>query len=194
MPKIIFFAIGVFVVSFGLWFAFGFLIPKSVPCTLEIKICPDGSSVSRVPPRCDFAPCPKSKVIKLYYYNPELDKDEEGNIKCSSNGLVAIEKKIPISAKIIEDTINLLLKGKENLSEEEIQRGITTEYPLADFSLSQIHLGENGILTLKFNDPQKKSSGGACRVRILWFQIEETAKQFPQVKKVQFLPEDLFQP
>lgn len=27
-------------------------------CTLEAKICPDGSSVGRVPPNCDFAPCP----------------------------------------------------------------------------------------------------------------------------------------
>ena len=26
-------------------------------CTLEAKICPDGSSVGRIPPSCDFAPC-----------------------------------------------------------------------------------------------------------------------------------------
>ncbi len=29
-----------------------------VACTMEAKICPDGSSVGRVPPSCDFAPCP----------------------------------------------------------------------------------------------------------------------------------------
>ncbi len=29
-----------------------------VACTLEAKICPDGSSVGRVPPDCEFAPCP----------------------------------------------------------------------------------------------------------------------------------------
>lgn len=27
-------------------------------CTLEAMICPDGSAVSRVAPRCEFAPCP----------------------------------------------------------------------------------------------------------------------------------------
>lgn len=27
-------------------------------CTMEAKICPDGTSVGRVPPQCDFAPCP----------------------------------------------------------------------------------------------------------------------------------------
>ncbi len=29
-----------------------------VACTMEAKICPDGSSVGRVPPSCEFAPCP----------------------------------------------------------------------------------------------------------------------------------------
>ena len=32
--------------------------PKQTACTLEAKVCPDGSSVGRVPPNCDFAPCP----------------------------------------------------------------------------------------------------------------------------------------
>lgn len=30
---------------------------ESVACTLEARICPDGSSVGRVPPACEFAPC-----------------------------------------------------------------------------------------------------------------------------------------
>lgn len=31
---------------------------KRVVCTLEAKICPDGSTVSRVEPNCEFKPCP----------------------------------------------------------------------------------------------------------------------------------------
>lgn len=31
-----------------------------VACTLDAKICPDGSSVGRTPPSCEFAPCPTS--------------------------------------------------------------------------------------------------------------------------------------
>jgi hypothetical protein len=27
-------------------------------CTMEAKVCPDGSSVGRVGPNCEFAPCP----------------------------------------------------------------------------------------------------------------------------------------
>ena len=32
--------------------------PAPVACTMEAKICPDGSSVGRVPPSCEFAACP----------------------------------------------------------------------------------------------------------------------------------------
>lgn len=32
---------------------------ENVACTMEAKICPDGSSVGRVPPACEFAPCPE---------------------------------------------------------------------------------------------------------------------------------------
>ena len=27
-------------------------------CTLEAKICPDGTTVGRIGPKCEFAPCP----------------------------------------------------------------------------------------------------------------------------------------
>lgn len=31
---------------------------EGVVCTMEAKICPDGSSVGRMPPNCEFSPCP----------------------------------------------------------------------------------------------------------------------------------------
>lgn len=33
-------------------------IDEQVACTLEAKICPDGSAVGRTGPNCEFAPCP----------------------------------------------------------------------------------------------------------------------------------------
>jgi hypothetical protein len=137
---------------------------------------------------------PKTRKVLLYYYNPERDKDETGNIKCSRDGLAPIEREIPVSKTPIQDIINLLLRGKENLTETDIAQGITTEYPLEGLSLDQVNLKEDGTLILKFNDPLNKTGGGSCRVGILWFQIEATAKQFPGVKEVKFLPEELFQP
>lgn len=132
----------------------------------------------------------KEKVVKLYYYNPELDRDAQGNILCSEKGLVPVERRIK-SENIIEDTIKLLIEGK--LTDEEKSKGITTEYPLEGFKLVKSEL-KNGILTLTFDDPYFKSSGGACRSRILWLQIEYTAKQFSEVKEVKFYPKELFQP
>lgn len=36
------------------------LISKQTVCTMEAKICPDGSTIGRTGPRCDFTPCPTS--------------------------------------------------------------------------------------------------------------------------------------
>ena len=272
---------------------------KQVACTMEAKLCPDGSAVGRTGPNCDFAPCPKEdliviespianeeisspvsikgrargfwffeasfpvklydengnliavavaqakdewmtenfvpfeaelnfvasakqkgtlvfekdnpsglpehddelrvpvilqetgKTVKLYYYNYELDKDESGNTLCSRRGLASVERKTPITKTPIQDAIKLLLLGK--LTDEERAQGIDTEYPLEGFSLKGASL-RDGVLTLEFDDPSNRTGGGSCRVGILWFQIEATAKQFSEVKQVRFLPEELFQP
>src|SRR3989344_8438479 len=37
------------------------LEPEGVACTMEAKICPDGSAVGRVAPTCEFAACPEIK-------------------------------------------------------------------------------------------------------------------------------------
>jgi benzodiazapine receptor len=38
---------------------------EPVACTMDVKQCPDGSYVGRVPPNCDFAPCPKEDLIQV---------------------------------------------------------------------------------------------------------------------------------
>jgi len=131
------------------------------------------------------------QTIGLYYYNQESDQDESGNVMCSKQGLVRVERKILVTQTPIQDTIRLLLKGK--LTEEKMVQGISTEYPLTGLSLAGASL-KDGVLTLQFEDPNNKTGGGSCRVGILWFQIEATAKQFAGVQQVRFLPEELFQP
>ena len=136
-----------------------FVLPeKKVACTQEAKVCPDGSYVSRILPKCDFAPCPETKTIKLYYYNSELDKDESGNTACSSNGLVSVEREISITQTPIQDTIKLLLSGK--LTDEERVQGVDTEYPLEGLSLKGALL-KDGVLTLEFDDSKNKTVGGS---------------------------------
>jgi spore germination protein GerM len=132
-----------------------------------------------------------SRMISLYYYDSELDKDSSGNILCSRQGLTEVKRQIPITNTPIQDTIKLLISG--DLTEAEKVQGLGTEYPLPEFSLETASLN-NGVLTLTFKDPNNKTSGGSCRAGILWFQIEATAKQFDGVSQVRFMPEELFQP
>ncbi len=129
----------------------------------------------------------KTREISLYYYNSANDTDQ----LCSRKGLAQVRRTIPLSQTPIQDTVKLLLKGE--LSQSEREAGITTEYPLEGFSLKSALL-KDGVLTLEFDDTKYKTIGGSCRVGVLWFQIEATAKQFPGVQQVNFLPEELFQP
>ena len=49
--------------------------PAPVFCTMEAKLCPDGSSVGRVPPSCEFAPCPTVPELKMSSDACETDAD-----------------------------------------------------------------------------------------------------------------------
>lgn len=136
----------------------------------------------------------QNQEIQLFYYSPGNDEDATGNIQCSRQGLVAVARTIDGTGAVtdqIERAITLLLQGQ--LSSTERAQGIQTEFPLEGFFLQTVDLRE-GVLRLTFTDPNQRSSGGSCRAGVLWFQIEATAEQFPGVRQVKFLPEDLFQP
>ena len=133
----------------------------------------------------------QQRTVSLFFYRSEKDLDANGNIQCSDKGLEVVTRTIPMTVTPIQDVIRLVLQGE--LTEEERMRGLGTEYPLPGVTLKGTNLS-NGILTLELTDPENKTSGGSCRVNILRLQIETTAKQFPEVTEVRFLPDSLFQP
>lgn len=49
------------IVFLGLLLGFGCIDTQPVACTLDAKMCPDGSYVGRIAPDCEFAPCPEMK-------------------------------------------------------------------------------------------------------------------------------------
>jgi len=54
--------LGIILILLSIAFILSFKIlqkPKGISCTLEAKLCPDGSTVGRIPPNCEFAPCLK---------------------------------------------------------------------------------------------------------------------------------------
>ncbi|OGZ68643.1 MAG: hypothetical protein A3D44_03965 [Candidatus Staskawiczbacteria bacterium RIFCSPHIGHO2_02_FULL_42_22] len=175
---------------------FGALLPFLKPATSTGTLVLQKDNPSGLPEHADELRIPvrfetAEKTVTLYYYNANNDKDASGNIMCSSQGLVGVVRRFPISTTPIQDAIKLLLQGQ--LTAVEKSQGISTEYPLPGVSLKSANL-KDGVLTLEFSDPQNKTGGGSCRVGILWKQIESTAKQFPEVKSVRFIPEELFQP
>ena len=53
------------------------------PCTMEAKVCEDGSSVGRTGPNCEFAPCPSSSDQEAENNQQQIvgnDRDEHGCI------------------------------------------------------------------------------------------------------------------
>ncbi len=73
----------IFLVAVGGYFAFGPKLNKrnSVACTQEAKICPDGSSVGRSGPNCEFTACPgaaSSTVSQTDVSGWQTYQNEEG--------------------------------------------------------------------------------------------------------------------
>lgn len=55
--------VGIIAIGAGFLFFYPQAQPKVVACTMEAKMCPDGSSVGRTGPQCEFARCPTPTMI-----------------------------------------------------------------------------------------------------------------------------------
>lgn len=119
-----------------------------------------------------------SSLVKLFY-----TKDGETT--------APVHRLLEAGDDTICRTMRLLIEG--NLTYEEREEGFITEFPHPNFKLQECNL-EHGTLTLKFSEVFGFTTGGATRVVLLASQIEETALQFHDVKRVVFVPETLFQP
>ncbi len=78
MKKTFIILIVLLVVLTGAWFGLRFLIggEEPVACTMDAKLCPDGSYVGRVGPDCEFALCPGApqwSAIKQAVVNCEVE-------------------------------------------------------------------------------------------------------------------------
>lgn len=54
----------IIIVASVLYFISGYSQNNTAVCTFEARICPDGSSVGRSGPNCEFALCPTVAVEK----------------------------------------------------------------------------------------------------------------------------------
>jgi|GEM_PF-6965924 len=57
---------------------------KQVACTMDARICPDGSAVGRVGPNCEFAPCPKEGTTTTKPINTATSKPPQPINECET--------------------------------------------------------------------------------------------------------------
>ena len=87
----------------------GFIIAKEeistdvkdelIACTMDVKMCPDGSYVGRIAPDCEFAPCPEENKEKISA-NEIIEKDLNNKISHLSSDLGKIEANIDLNKKL----------------------------------------------------------------------------------------------
>ncbi|OGY42505.1 MAG: hypothetical protein A2Y82_04015 [Candidatus Buchananbacteria bacterium RBG_13_36_9] len=71
-------------------------VSKQIPCTMEAKICPDGTAVGRIGPNCEFAPCSNLPVQTITNFeecaaagNPVMESSPR---QCRANGQTFTEE------------------------------------------------------------------------------------------------------
>jgi hypothetical protein len=135
----------------------------------------------------------EGRLVKLYYYNENKDREISGGegLSLEPEAVIPVERLIPITVTPIQDTIRLLINGE--LSDAERDAGFMTEFPNKDFKLIGANL-KSDVLTLEFTEVPGFTTGGSARMRLMTASIIKTAKQFPEVKEVKFIPEEIFQP
>lgn len=111
LSKFALFALLFSLVAAGIYVVWTKVIPgvTKKACTMEAKVCPDGTSVGRVAPSCDFAPCPTS--------SPSTTPDPTVDWETYTNSKYGFQIKYPNSYKIVSDNygwpkaIFMLYKG-----------------------------------------------------------------------------------
>jgi|GEM_PF-1203793 len=73
MKKILLVALVIILIPVGFYLFKSANNTGPVACTMEARICPDGTAVGRTGPSCDFSPCPANSIVGG-------DKDEHGCI------------------------------------------------------------------------------------------------------------------
>jgi hypothetical protein len=80
--------------------------PPVVACTMDAKICPDGSAVGRIPPSCQFAACPATQTPPVSSSGPITVTvslgQQAGGLRATITPLEVLEdSRCPVNANCI---------------------------------------------------------------------------------------------
>jgi hypothetical protein len=129
--------------------------PAQIACTMEAKLCPDGSYVGRQGPQCEFAACPtltesskaklNQKILNNGVYITPLEIVEDSrcpvDVTCIWAGQVRLKTKLQIGSDEQEVTLTLgtgiTLAGKSTtLIEARPAKNSKIQVPAADYSFT----------------------------------------------------------
>ena len=121
---------------------------ESVFCTQDAKLCSDGSYVSRVPPKCDFALCPKENLITIESPKPSEIISSPIFIKGQARGTWFFEATFPI--KLYGEAGELIAQSYATAQSE----WMTTDFVPFEASLEfTMDKEQAGILVLEKDNP-----------------------------------------
>jgi len=122
--------------------------------------------------------------ICLYCVNRIVAKEVYEHGPCDAV-IYPVERRLPATQTPVQDAIRMLIRGE--LTDEERKSGFSSGFPLPDVTIAEATI-EDGVLTLIFDDPKGRTSGGTCRVDPMRAQIMKTVLQFPWMKGVRLDP------
>jgi hypothetical protein len=169
-------------------------VPKNIPpqdyepvaCTLEAKICPDGSAVGRTGANCEFSPCPsegtdlKTAIVKIYFGNTDFNPNA---IEC--NKVFPVDRSVLASNNAPQLALQELFKGP---SEEEKQAGYTSWFSEATKNILKSLKIENGTAYVNLQDIRQiiPNASSSCGSAEFLAEMKTTLKQFSSIKEVVF--------
>jgi len=140
--------VGVLALGGGTYYFLVKKAPKPVVCTQEAKICPDGSTVSRIGPDCEFAECSSkeeaiinfgkwdNKSLNDFIENSKKDKNNGDRIKYITQGFIGVphQGNTLVGAKNIPEKFIINLGGVDCSTLSDYVLALVFANDIKDFS------------------------------------------------------------
>lgn len=121
---------------------------KRISCTMEAKLCSDGSAVGRTGPACAFAPCPKENLIKVASPHAFAEVTSPLLIKGSARGTWYFEASFPI--KLYDEHGTLIAQHYATAQSDWMTTEFVPFESTLEFSISS---SQQGTLVLEKDNP-----------------------------------------
>ncbi|TFG35497.1 MAG: hypothetical protein E4H47_01355 [Parcubacteria group bacterium] len=131
---------------------------KQVACTMEAKLCPDGSAVGRTGPDCEFASCPENTslpegyTLEAYSVEKKLEAVCSKNSDCETPGEYLILSRCPFTSICLEKKCAVVCPAYISLSWDEAEAMIN------NCEVEKLGQRHNRLIALYLKDGRQFSS------------------------------------